>query len=90
MSNTTNADRAESARIALETYIKVRGNGDDVETDAKDLVTDLCHMLNLELDDSTLAAPIREFLDSAYNNFVGEVDDELEELAEEDEACEEE
>lgn len=46
MSTPTNADRAEWAKQALETF--PAADSDDVYTNAKDLITDLCHLVRRE------------------------------------------
>lgn len=45
MSTPTNADRAESALQALEAFPMAEN---DLYTDAKDLITNLCHLVRRE------------------------------------------
>ena len=45
----TNSDRADWASSAVTAFRKAHAADGDLQTDVKDLISDLCHLLRLEL-----------------------------------------
>lgn len=60
MSTPTNAERAAWAAACIETFLSVKGEimgpDDDIYTEAKDLITDLCHLVRREGGDPEFSA----------------------------------